>query len=143
MEYIARKSNLVVPEGFVELDREEMTYVDGGGSRLIGTYSAFDNAGCIWLAKVAADWFTVAGVYVADALFASACACATAPSVVGGIIWGAISFVSGLIGGIVFSLGQSAINAMEDAKYAQSLGKSYKVYENTFLGITTGYSVRT
>ena len=31
MEYVARKSNLVVPEGFVELDREEMTYVDGGG----------------------------------------------------------------------------------------------------------------
>ena len=30
MEYVARKSNLVVPEGFVELDREEMTYVDGG-----------------------------------------------------------------------------------------------------------------
>ena len=49
----------------------------------------------------------------------------------------------GLIGGIAFSLGQSAINAMEDAKYAQSLGKTYKVYENTFLGITTGYSVRT
>ena len=30
MEYVARKSNLVVPEGFVELDREEMTYFDGG-----------------------------------------------------------------------------------------------------------------
>ena len=30
MEYVERKSNLVVPEGFVELDREEMTYVDGG-----------------------------------------------------------------------------------------------------------------
>ncbi len=36
MEYVERKSNLVVPEGFVELDREEMTYVDGGGTITLG-----------------------------------------------------------------------------------------------------------
>ena len=39
MEYVARKSNLVVPEGFVELDREEMTYVDGGKTTY---YSGWD-----------------------------------------------------------------------------------------------------
>ena len=31
MEAVAKCSNLVLPKGFVELDREEMTYVDGGG----------------------------------------------------------------------------------------------------------------
>ena len=30
MEAVAKCSNLVLPKGFVELDREEMTYVDGG-----------------------------------------------------------------------------------------------------------------
>ena len=45
MEYIARKSNLVVPEGFVELDREEMTYVDGGG--MISVNISF-SVGSIW-----------------------------------------------------------------------------------------------
>lgn len=30
MEMALRTSNLVLPEGFVEMDREEMMYVDGG-----------------------------------------------------------------------------------------------------------------
>ena len=31
MEMALRTSNLLLPEGFVEMDREEMMYVDGGG----------------------------------------------------------------------------------------------------------------
>ena len=31
MEMALRSSNLLLPEGFVEMDREEMMYVDGGG----------------------------------------------------------------------------------------------------------------
>ena len=35
MEMALRTSNLSLPEGFVEMDREEMMYVDGGGCATI------------------------------------------------------------------------------------------------------------
>ena len=34
MEMVAKRSSLVLPKKFVELDREEMTYVDGGGTTI-------------------------------------------------------------------------------------------------------------
>lgn len=32
MEATMKMSNLVLPQGFVEMDKEEMMYVDGGGT---------------------------------------------------------------------------------------------------------------
>ena len=139
---LEKKSSLVMPTHYVELDRDEMSYVDGGKASCYGTFSSTDNTGANWLASEATGWFAAGGIWVGNALLCAAAAVVTSPSVVGGIILGIAGVLCGLFGGIFISLGQSAANALEDAKYFQSQGKSYKVYRNSFLGIVTGYSCR-
>jgi hypothetical protein len=41
MEATLRSSNLLLPQGFVEMDREEMMYVDGGGTITLRVTAAF------------------------------------------------------------------------------------------------------
>ena len=90
MEMALRTSNLVLPEGFVEIDREEMMYVDGGGFiEAVGwiTKAAILIGGFIGAAKVwakAVGFF--AGLTVKAAAWGSAVAMSTGTFVGPGIV---------------------------------------------------------
>ncbi len=137
-----KASNLVMPSHYVELDSDEMSYIDGGRAYHYGTFAASDNAGVNWLASEALGWLVTGGVWTGTEFLCAVGALVSGPSVVGPLLFGLVGSFCGFLGNFFISVAQSAFNALEDAKYFQSQGRSYKVYQNTFLGIVIGYSCR-
>ena len=120
MEAVAKCSNLVLPKGFVELDREEMTYVDGGQRyyNLLPALYVFLIGG------------TVLG---AGAVIASVRALAkVTTSLLTGILK---KFCSGCLGAITFAYGLA--NFVMAANYLSNYG-SYTINTVHFFGIPVG-----
>lgn len=99
MEAVKKCSNLVLPKGFVELDREEMTYVDGGVSLsynkiwwfTVGFIISLTKLECADIAAICAMGVGVAGIAAAIAGYCSA----GIGALIGGIIAGVLSIASG------------------------------------------------
>ena len=82
-----RKSNLVLPQGFVEMDRDEMMYVDGGISiSSAGLYLTNDDLFCITVAVGCNAYAVAAGISAFTSWI-----CATG---VGSVIWALFSVSS-------------------------------------------------
>ena len=138
------KNKLVMPqEGtYLELDQDEMEYVDGGQSILIGKYSSSDNGGIEYLSLMAYSHLACCVTFSLLTFISTVAAAVASPCLPAAILAASCGFVSSVFMSLFTGLALSAFNALEDAIYAMRQGKSYSVYENKFLFIVTGYSVR-
>jgi hypothetical protein len=135
-----RRSNLVLPEGVIELTREEMSYVEGGGSVYIGTYSPNDMGGIKYLSNQVITWGILGTTYLLTALAFTIAGFAGGPAIAA---LAAVAGICTIIGSVMWGVSGSANNALQDAIYYAQQGRSYSIYRNTgFLGITTGFVIR-
>ena len=124
MEMVAKRSSLVLPNEFVELDREEMTYVEGGAVYTT-TYTNLD--GICMLAGIIGG-----GIWTAVKGFATAAV--TGVSVIGAII-GAVMAVAGIVSATyAFCNLISAIISYSNKGY-------YRWTEHKVFGVTVLYYV--
>ena len=134
MECVERKSNLVVPEGFVELDREEMTYVDGGGEIVLMSYSANDSwKGAVGLASIAGCCAILGSSfgYIGSALLVGG---ETVCKIAGAIF----EILGWLMKALAGDLAICALLATERA----SQGRGFSLVLNTFFGIPIGLGIK-
>lgn len=123
-----KTSNWVMPSHYVELDKEEMTYITGGEvislSQLYSDQSLLLANGIIWTADAvaysaaggAACAIPFVGWAIAAGLFAIAAACTVAA-------------------GLFFAGYANACNALSTIKHYQEIGKSYTIYRYVTGGI--------
>ena len=123
---------------YVEIDRDEMEYVDGG--YLVGKFSSTNSAGVKYLRDQAIGWGIGAGLYAAVAALSTVAAVLSSPSIVGGIIFGILALGSGIVSSYGVSLCLSALQSMKSAQRLMKSGKSYSVYCDTVGGVVIGYA---
>ena len=133
MEYVARKSNLVVPEGFVELDREEMTYVDGGDYYI-------DNSMCTNIIGV-----VFAGIYVGGVTLAAAIMCGmVTKAALSGMVYSLIGHITSInvfLGGLLAVIGKFAVEVLFNMTIASFSGKGVSLETIKIWGWDTGIPV--
>ncbi|MFA6867002.1 MAG: hypothetical protein WCR54_05750 [Clostridia bacterium] len=124
MEMALRQSNLVLPQGFVEMDQEEMMYVDGG-RKYVTEYTNLDG-----ICELAVR----AGANAIGAVKGIALAAASSATIIGGIA-GVLLAIKGIVGGTY-----AFANLIAAIKYYSDYGE-YTITSHKVFGITALYYV--
>ena len=136
MEMALRTSNLKLPQGFVEMDREEMMYVDGGKNNVFfRTQTELERSAGVGIMLCIA--FACGISWMISGKVAATLALTPEPTfltkVVAGIM-GFISWYSAFLGG-------SALVGMFMAFERYNRGKNYSIGVETVFGIPVGFNV--
>lgn len=123
-----KTSNLVMPTNYIELDNEEISYVDGGGSYSFKIRISAETVGSLIGAGIATFIATCALKAMAESA-----KYAWAAGAWGFLIIAAAGVVGGIIGGIIGNLIEDAFKAGKGVEMNVKLASSWLIRGNNTL----------
>ena len=127
---IERRSNLVMPQNCIELDREEMSYVSGGDYYI-------DNSTCITVIGAIFGGLYFGGMGMATAIMCGIVSKTTISAMVYSLI-GSISAVNIFLGGLLAVVGKLAVEIIVNMAVASFNGKGVMINTLKIWGWDTG-----
>ena len=118
-EVFQKRSNLVMPKHYVELDSEEMSYIEGGDYYI-------NNNTCNAIMGTA-----FAGIYIGGVTLATAIACGVVTkATISGMIYGIMASVSAVnlaLGGLLATIGKFALEVIFSIALASCQGRGVNI----------------